>query len=71
MKPIIFALSVALGFALGEAIYYAGRTAVARECPPVQQGERLLYSEQGLGATLCAYAAQADGYGRNVKRRRP
>lgn len=49
--------------------YQIGKRASLRECPPDQQGAKLLYSEQRSTGTVCSYAARWDGHGRTIKRK--
>ena len=71
MKRLTLVLWVILGFAIGEAVYHAGRQSIRRECPADQRGAKLLYSEQRSTGTVCTYASGWDGYGRTLKRKRP
>lgn len=70
MKYLAIALGICLGWAVSQTIYTAGREATRRDCPPMQHGERLLYSEQRTGATICTYSSGWNSYGRGVKRRK-
>lgn len=56
-------------FTLGNLIYHAGRLAAVRECPAVQQGERLILSEQGKNGTICTYAGGWNSYGKTTRKR--
>lgn len=64
---IALILIAAVGAGLPAYLY--GRITIARECPQRQQGEKLLYSEQRLDQTRCAYASGWDGHGSTIKRR--
>lgn len=69
--PLLWSVGlIAIAVALGLSLYQAGHQAALRECPPVQQGERLLSSEQRADGALCRYAASAADYGRKVTRRK-
>jgi len=69
--PLLWAVGlIAIAAALGLSMYTAGHTAALRECPPVQQGERLLSSEQRADGALCRYAESAANYGRKIKSRK-
>ena len=69
MKLLVPLLLIALCWITIEAglmVYAAGREAMRRECPPAQQGERLLRSEQRTNSTICTYASGWNGYGRKI-----
>lgn len=69
--PLLWAVGLtAIAAALGLSLYQAGHQAALRQCPPVQQGERLLSSEQRADGAVCRYAASAADYGRKVKSRK-
>jgi len=69
--PLLWAVGlIAIAAALGLSMYSAGHTAALRECPPVQQGERLLSSEQRADGAVCRYAASVADYGRKIKSRK-
>jgi hypothetical protein len=69
--PLLWAVGLtAIAAALGLSMYTAGHTAALRECPPVQQGERLLSSEQRADGAVCRYAENWADYGRKVKSRK-
>lgn len=54
---------------IGLRTYDAGHAAARLECPPQQQGERLLSTEQRKNVTVCYYAEGEAGYGHTIKRR--
>lgn len=69
--PLLWAVGLlAIAVALGLSIYTAGHASALRECPPVQQGERLLSSEQRADGALCRYAEISADYGRKIKSRK-
>ena len=69
--PLLWAVGlIAIAAALGLSMYTAGHTAALRECPPVQQGERLLSSEQRADGAVCRYAKGMADYGHKVTRRK-
>lgn len=69
--PLLWAVGlIAIAAALGLSMYQAGHQAALRECPPVQQGERLLSSEQRADGAVCRYAESAADYGHKVTRRK-
>lgn len=65
---LVFAAAAAV--LIGYRIYDAGRAAAQHECPPAQQGERLLSIEQRREMTVCYYAAGSASYGHTVKQRK-
>jgi len=68
IDEIIFVFCMALiVFVAGDS--HGMRTA-RHECPTVQQGERLLSTEQRTDGTICVYAEGEAGYGRKIIRRR-
>lgn len=69
MKPLSVALKLVITVAIGLLLYFAGQFSVLRECPPDQQGAKLLYSEQRSTGTVCSYASRWDGHGRKIKRK--
>ena len=69
--PLLWAVGlIAIAAALGLSMYQAGHQAALRECPPVQQGERLLSSEQRADGALCRYAQGYADYGHKITRRK-
>lgn len=66
MKLLATALFIGLLASLSVFVYDAGYNASRRECPPAQQDQRLLRSEQMPGALLCYYATYWEGYGRRI-----
>lgn len=69
--PLLWAVGLtAIAFALGLSLYQAGHAAALRECPPEQQGERLLSSEQRADGAVCRYAETAYHYGRKINSRK-
>ena len=69
--PLLWAVGLtAIAAALGLSLYSAGHKSALRECPPVQQGERLLSSEQRADGAVCRYAEGMADYGHKVTRRR-
>jgi len=68
--PLLWAACLVMLWGCGLGLYIAGHTSALRECPPVQQGERLLSSEQRDAETVCRYAEGWADYGRRVKTRK-
>lgn len=69
--PLLWAVGlISISAALGLSTYQAGHQAALRECPPVQQGERLLSFEQRADGAVCRYAESAANYGRKIKTRK-
>lgn len=66
MKWLALAIVTGLLSTLSVYVYDAGYNAAQRECPPAQQDQRLLHSEQTTSALLCHYASDWDGYGRRI-----
>ena len=69
--PLLWAVGlIAIAAALGLSVYQAGHAAALRECPPLQQGERLLSAEQRADGAVCRYAENWADYGRKIKYRK-
>jgi len=69
--PLLWAVGLtAIAAALGMGLYQAGHKSALRECPPVQQGERLLSSEQRSDGAVCRYAEGMADYGHKIKSRK-
>lgn len=68
--PLLWAICFVVLCGCGLALYTAGHAAAMRECPPVQQGERLLSSEQREAETVCRYADGWADYGRKTSKRK-
>lgn len=66
MKWLVVIISLGLGVTLGMMTFAAGKKAALRECPPVNQGERLLSSQQMPSGLLCTYAGGWNGYGHKI-----
>lgn len=66
MKWLVVIISMGLAVTLGVMTFAAGKKAALRECPPAQQGERLLASQQMPSGLLFTYAGGWNGYGHNI-----
>lgn len=63
---VAIVLGILTAFGVGVVV---GQAQSQRECAPVQQHERLLYTEQRPTSTVCQYADQGAGYGLQKKKR--
>lgn len=70
LTPLFWIIILCCAIVLvGLRAYDAGHASARHECPPRQQGERLLSTEQHRDMTVCTYAEGAAGYGHTIKRR--